>query len=81
MEPYLFADAGIMVQDSEFEHISALRMDAGIGSAFTWKWFGPLETVKPVTLRVDLPLFLNKTPFEDGEYFRMRYVIGINRAF
>jgi hypothetical protein len=81
MEPYLFADAGIISPDDDFDRLSDFRMDAGIGSAFTWNWFGPLETVKPITLRVDLPLFLNRTPFEDSEYFQFRYVIGINRAF
>lgn len=81
MEPYLFADAGLIIADEEFREIGSLRADAGIGSAFTWSWFGPLENIKPITVRVDLPLFLNRPPFEDGEYFRMRYVIGVNRAF
>jgi len=80
MEPYLFADAGVIVADVDFENISAIRMDAGLGAAFTWNWFGPLETVKPITVRVDLPLFLNRPPFGD-EFLQFRYVIGVNRAF
>lgn len=81
MEPYLFADAGIMVHDADFKEVSNLRMDAGIGSAFTWSWFGPLETVKPITVRFDVPLFLNRPPYEESDYIKFRYVIGINRAF
>lgn len=81
MEPYLFADAGIISPDENFDRLSDIRMDAGIGSAFTWSWFGPLETVKPITVRVDLPLFLNRTPFVDSDFVKFRYVIGINRAF
>ena len=81
MEPYLFADAGIISTDDRFDRVADLRVDAGIGTAFTWSWFGPLETVKPITLRVDFPLFLNRTPYEDGEFLQFRYVIGINRAF
>ena len=81
MEPYLFADAGILSIDEEFKTLSSLRADAGIGSAFTWNWFGKFETVKPITLRIDLPLFLNHPSFEEPDYFKLRYVVGVSRAF
>lgn len=81
MEPYLFADAGILSIDEEFKSLSSLRADAGIGSAFTWNWFGKLETIKPITLRIDLPLFLNHPSFEEPDYFKLRYVVGVSRAF
>ena len=81
MEPYLFADAGVLVTDAEFDAVGSLRMDAGIGSAFSWFGFGPLDEIQPITVRVDLPLFLNRPPFVDGEYFAFRYVIGVTRAF
>ncbi|MFI5170843.1 MAG: M1 family aminopeptidase [Chitinophagales bacterium] len=80
MEPYIFGDAGF-IANQDLKNISDLRADAGIGSAFTWSWFGPLETVKPITVRIDLPLFLNRPPFEEVDYFQLRYVVGINRAF
>lgn len=80
IEPYLFADGGVLAVDEDFENISSLRIDAGIGAAFTWKWFGPLETVKPIVIRTDFPLFLNRPPYGD-EYLQFRYVLGINRAF
>ncbi len=81
MEPYLFVDAGIISIDQDFENISSLRADAGIGSAFTWNWFGALQTVKPITVRLDLPLLLNHPPFNEGDYLQLRYVVGISRAF
>ncbi|MEZ5013172.1 MAG: M1 family metallopeptidase [Chitinophagales bacterium] len=81
MEPYIFGDAGIISTTQDLSEISSLRADAGIGAMFTWSWFGPLESVKPITLRVDLPLFLNRPPFDEPDYFAFRYVIGIKRAF
>lgn len=81
MEPYLFADAGIIVTDADFDLAGSFRMDAGIGSAFTWSWFGALDNIKPITLRVDLPLFLNRPPYTEPEYIDFRYVIGVSKAF
>jgi len=81
MEPYLFADGGILSVDEDFDALSSFRMDAGIGSAFTWSWFGPFETIKPVTVRIDFPVFLNRPPFEEEEYLKFRYIVGVNRSF
>ncbi|MBC8172971.1 MAG: M1 family peptidase, partial [Chitinophagales bacterium] len=83
MDPYLFADAGSIVYEeiNGKNYFSDIRMDAGIGSAFTWSWWGPLETVKPLTVRIDFPFFLNRPPYEETDYIKFRYVVGINRAF
>lgn len=83
MTPYLFADAGTLLytETSGEDQFSLLRMDAGIGATFSWKWWGPLEKVDPFTVRVDLPLFLNRPPFIEEDYVRMRWVIGLERAF
>lgn len=81
MDPYVFADGGILSVDEDFKQLSSFRMDAGIGTAFTWSWFGPLETVKPITLRIDFPVWLSNAPFEESENFKFRYVIGLNRCF
>lgn len=81
MEPYLFGDAGMLSVDEDLKMLGSLRADAGVGAAFSWNWFGPLETVKPIMLRVDLPLLLTRPPFDEGDYFKFRYVIGVNRAF
>lgn len=83
MTPYLFFDAGCMAyKEADGKNsFGQLRMDAGIGSAFTWSWWGPLEEIKPFTVRFDMPLFLNHPPFDEPEYIKFRYVIGIERAF
>ena len=82
LDYYLFADAGIinMNTPSEIPAWGYLRMDAGFGATLTIHSFPPLEMTKPLTIRCDLPFFLNSAP--DGtEFIEMRYVIGINRSF
>ncbi len=60
---------------------SDFRIDAGVGTAFTIKNWGPFDKAKPLTIRFDVPLFLNRAPYGNPEYATFRYVIGINRAF
>jgi hypothetical protein len=83
MVPYVFADAGtISYTEADGKTMfSDPRIDAGIGAAFTWSWWGPLEEVKPLTIRLDLPLFLNRPPFLEEDYVQFRWVVGLNRAF
>jgi aminopeptidase N len=59
----------------------SLRADAGIGTAITIKKFGPMEMVNPFTIRFDMPLVLNRPPFEEKDYFKFRYVVGVSRSF
>ncbi len=88
---YLFADAGIM-QLSNFDTAaiyqtqptnmwSDVRMDAGLGIAFTIKRWGVFDKAKPLTLRVDFPFLVNRPPFANPEYAAFRWVIGVNRTF
>jgi hypothetical protein len=79
---YLFADAGIINMNFQNEPLSfaPLRADAGIGTALTIKRWGPLQMVKPLTIRFDMPLWVNRPPAAE-DFFQMRWVIGINRAF
>jgi aminopeptidase N len=88
---YAFADAGAMELSyfstsnvysiSPTNKWSDLRIDAGLGAAFTIKSFGVFEKAKPLTLRIDLPLFLNRAPYSNTNYVAVRYVVGVNRAF
>lgn len=81
---YLFGDAGIInynQPDEDILKMSDVRVDAGIGAAFTIKKFGVLQTVNPLTIRFDFPFFLNRIPPTDKGYFQYRFVIGVNRAF
>jgi len=88
---YAFGDAGAMELSnyslpnyyaiSPTNMWSTLHADAGLGFAFTIKNWGVFDKAKPLTLRIDLPLFLNRAPYSNPEYATLRYVIGINRAF
>ena len=89
--PYFFADAGIISSDGKIlnkireekykELFSDIRVDAGIGFTYTLRNFGPLETVKPLVIRFDMPLFLNRPPASDEDYFQMRWILGIGKTF
>lgn len=88
---YAFADAG-MIELSRAANLtnywdavpttmwSDIRIDAGIGAAFTIKKWWKFSKAKPLTLRVDIPAFLNRPPNANPDYFGLRYVIGVNRA-
>ena len=83
---YLFADAGIisnevLTKENYKTSFSDLRADAGIGFTYTFRNFGPLETVKPLVIRFDMPFFLNRAPASDEDFVQMRWLIGINRVF
>lgn len=89
---YGFADAGLI----ELSNIagtatfyntmptnkwSDLRVDAGVGVALTVKSWGVFEKAKPLTLRFDVPLFINRPPYANPQYATFRYVVGVNRTF
>ncbi len=81
---YLFGDAGLINYNAVNDDVlkmSDIRADAGVGIALTIKRFGVLQTVNPLTIRFDMPFFLNKIPATDKGYLQYRYVVGISRAF
>ncbi len=80
---YLFGDIGVINYDIPGEGLllTDFRADAGVGVAMTIKRFGFLQTVSPFTVRFDMPLFLNRIPYTDADYFAFRWVLGVNRAF
>jgi hypothetical protein len=90
-DAYAFADAGVINlssnqsgvynQSTYTSKLSAWRADAGIGAAFTIKNYGPFTRVKPLVLRIDLPLFINRTPANAPDYAAFRWVVGIGRCF
>lgn len=76
MNPYLFADAGILGNGKRY---SGLRADAGLGSTVTLG-FGKYNRLQPLVLRFDFPLVINRVD-EGSDYVAFRYLVGINRAF
>lgn len=90
LDAYLFGDAGVIqrtFQAGEFglskkqDVESGLMASAGAGFALTLKKWGQWDKAKPLTLRLDLPFFLNSSPFVDGEYLKFRWIVGVSRAF
>lgn len=90
VDAYGFVDAGIIELSSvslpQYWNItpttekSDLRIDAGVGLAFTIKnfWF---EKAKPLTIRFDMPWFVNRPPYANPQYTNFRWVMGISRSF
>jgi aminopeptidase N len=88
---YLFGDIGIMEMSNffmpSFQHIipsnmwSNVHADAGAGLAFTIKHWGVFDKARPLTLRIDFPVFLNRPAYGNNQYMTFRYVVGVNRAF
>jgi hypothetical protein len=55
--------------------------DAGIGATLSILKWGNLSGIKPLVIRFDMPVFLNRLPFAEKDYLQVRWVVGINRAF
>jgi aminopeptidase N len=80
---YLFADVGFISTSDAGDNFSfaSPRADAGLGATVTIKKWGVLEKTKPLTIRFDMPFFLNRTPALDSDPWAFRWLIGINKAF
>ncbi len=83
---YLFFDAGaVSITPYEGENIplefTGILADAGAGAALTIQKWGPLQLVKPLTIRFDMPFFLNPLPYAESNNVQYRFVVGIGRSF
>lgn len=79
---YLFADGGVIVYKTDSgQAFSQPRMDAGVGIAMTIKKFGVFQTLKPFTIRFDVPFYISNAPANESSNVKFRWVIGINRSF
>lgn len=83
MHTYIFADAGFISANniSDRLELSHLRASAGAGFALTIRNFGPFTKLKPLTLRCDIPFFLNRPPAIDNDFVKLRWIVGLKRAF
>ncbi|MCS6819744.1 MAG: M1 family metallopeptidase [Chitinophagales bacterium] len=82
LNPYLFADAGMIVYENSLreKQLSQLRADAGAGIALTIRKWSVLQGIKPLTIRFDVPFYVSHAPAEE-QNLAWRFLIGINRAF
>ncbi len=80
---YLFADAALITYNQRLNwELAKPRVDAGLGFALTIRRWYVLENCKPLTFRIDFPLFVNSPPFKEADYFSTkRFVFSIGRAF
>ncbi len=83
---YLFGDAGVLnlnppMRDKLPLVFTTVIADAGLGAALTIQRWGPLQLVKPLTIRFDMPFFLNRLPYGEQNYVQYRFVVGIGRSF
>jgi aminopeptidase N len=83
LNTYLFADGGAIAykNSSNQQQLSHFRVDAGAGLALTVKKWGPLQGIKPLTFRFDVPFFISHAPYTDQRHVAFRWVVGISRAF
>jgi aminopeptidase N len=83
LDVYVFTDAGILNKEINGNRLNfaSFRVDAGIGTALSIKKFGPLTNIKPLVIRFDMPLFLNRLPYLQDNYFAFRWLLGISRSF
>lgn len=83
LNTYLFGDIGVINYNASNNDLKLadFRADAGVGTALTIKKWGALQTVHPLTIRFDMPFFLNRIPATETEYFKFRWQVGISRAF
>jgi hypothetical protein len=61
--------------------MSDILVDAGIGTTISITRFGQLYNIKPLTIRIDAPVFINRLPYAEKDYLQLRWMIGINKAF
>ncbi len=83
IEPYFFGDVGtinINKPNTALKFYDAL-VDAGAGVALTINKWGPITQVKPLTIRFDSPMFINRLPYNETTYFQFRWLLTINKSF
>jgi aminopeptidase N len=83
LKPYLFADAGTMMyrNNKGDQLVAAPRADAGAGVLLVIKRFWYLDEVDDLTIRFDMPLWLNRPPFEESEFVKMRWLLTVRQSF
>ena len=81
--PYFFGDAGIINSNyvGEITKTTDVMADAGLGIELTIRRWWKLQTVKPLSIRADFPVFINRLPYAEKDYLQFRWMIGVNRAF
>ncbi len=77
LNSYLFSDMGVLANQ---RGNSGFRMDAGVGTALTID-HRRRTAYGPLVLRIDFPLFINRTPAGEGDFLAFRAIFGVARSF
>jgi len=78
LRTYLFSDLGVLLLE-DGENFGTLRADAGLGLGFNL--FNHIDNIKPLSIRIDMPWYLNSAPYGEENIDFNRFLIGINRSF
>ncbi|MFW6019996.1 MAG: M1 family metallopeptidase [Bacteroidales bacterium] len=83
LDIYSFFDAGVLDEASvtklpDFERIYS---DAGLGLNLNVHQWWKFDKIDPLTLRFDMPLFLNIKPYGDSNNFMFRWLFGVEKSF
>lgn len=83
VQPYLFADAGMINTSAPGvpNVMSDVLADAGAGFTLSFVRWWRFSGLKPLTIRFDSPFFINRLPYAEKNYVQFRWLLGINRAF
>ncbi len=83
IDSYLFCDIGSLAKMNSDKKLifGDFHADAGYGFALIIKKFGVLDKPKPLTIRIDFPLWVNHPPTNEDHISPSRWVLGFNRAF
>ncbi|MBK9283458.1 MAG: M1 family metallopeptidase [Sphingobacteriaceae bacterium] len=83
IQPYFFGDAGIINKNKPgtANVMTDVMVDAGVGTTLSIVRWGSLHGLKPLTIRFDVPFFINRLPYEESDYIQFRWMLGINKAF
>ena len=83
VQPYLFGDAGMINVNAPGKPtvMTDILVDAGVGATLNIVRWGPLSGIKPLVIRFDFPLFLNRLPYAEKNYVQFRWMVGVNKAF
>lgn len=79
---YTFFDAGILGNATMYSlpQFKNIFIDAGIGASITVSQWWRFEKISPLTVRLDMPLFLNVKPYGDKKHFMFRWLLGLEKS-
>jgi hypothetical protein len=77
VEPYAFADGGILFADLDnLDYHTGFRGNMGLG--IRWEVGTKWSQFEPFTIRTDFPVLMNRVPASET-YAQFRYVIGFGK--